>query len=328
MKYQKYRLLIEKLFKRQLTEKQAADLSKWLRSPEDKEGFDDMCHELWVNTPTAANDSVEAAMFANIQSRMDETETEKFSKRLSFYKIAAAALLVFCIGLGAYTYFIRKNMTDRLAEVVETKVEKGQKAQVILPDGTKVWLNSFSQLTYDGAFNQRERRVKLSGEAYFEVTKNRDKHFVVECEGVEIEALGTAFDVKAYPLDSTITTSLTEGRVRVSDKKSGITLEPNQQLIYNKKGNSFAVAEMDNINEADFWRKNILYFHSTPLGDIAKTIERMYDVKVVFASTDLARATFSGTIRNNSLENIFHIISLTYPMTCRFHEDTIYIKHR
>lgn len=328
MKYQKYRLLIEKLFKRQLTPQQSEELDEWLSRPEENEGFDDMCHALWVNTPTAANDAMEATMLTNILSAMDQPISESRPRRPNFYKIAAIGLLIVSFGLATYAYKAHLTMADRLAEVVENTVEKGQKARLVLPDGTKVWLNSYSQLTYNGAYNLNDRIVKLSGEAYFEVAKNKEKPFIVECDGVSVEALGTTFDVKAYPSDPTMTTSLIEGRVKVSDKKSGITLEPNQQLVYDKKANTFAVAQTENVNEADFWRKDILYFNATPLTDIAKTIERMYDVKIVMASNDLAHVTFSGTIRNNSLENIFHVISLTYPLAYEVHGDTILLKHR
>lgn len=328
MKYQRYRPLIEKLFKRQLTSQQAEELDEWLDHPEANEGFDDMCHTLCVNTPTAANDTVESAMLTNIMANIDNTVVEQKPQRFNFYKIAAIGLLLVTLGMGGYVYNTRSAMADRVAEVVENKVEKGKKAQLTLPDGTRVWLNSYSSLTYNGAYNMDERVVKLSGEAYFEVAKNKDKPFIVDCGGVNVEALGTTFNVKAYPTDSTLTTTLMEGRVRVSDKKSGIILEPNQQLIYNKKSNTFAVAQVDNLNEADFWKKNILYFNATTLADIAKTIERMYDVKIVFSSNDLAEATFSGTIRNNSLENVFHVISLTYPLTYEVHDNTIYLRRK
>ncbi|HEY9543779.1 FecR family protein, partial [Prevotella sp.] len=328
MKYQRYRLLIEKLFNRQLTPQQSVELDEWLARPDESEGFDDMCHALWVNTPTAANDAMEASMLTNILSSIDQPTAESRPRRPNYYKIAAIGLLVVTFGLATYAYRAHQTMADRVAEVVENTVEKGQKARLTLPDGTKVWLNSYSHLTYNGAYNLKDRIVKLSGEAYFEVAKNKEKPFIVECDGVSVEALGTTFDVKAYPSDPTITTSLIEGRVKVSDKKSGITLEPNQQLVYDKKSNTFAVAQTDNVNEADFWRKDILYFNATPLSDIAKTIERMYDVKVVMASNDLSRVTFSGTIRNNSLENIFHVISLTYPLSYELHGDTILLKHR
>lgn len=328
MKFQKYHILIEKLFKKQITQEEAADLKRWLEQSGENEGFEEMCHDLWINTPTASNENVEAVMLENIRKGIDETRSEKSHSVFTFYKIAAVVLFVISIGLAGYIYQMNQSGSVPVAGIMETSVENGQKARLTLPDGTKVWLNSATQLTYDDSFNQEERKVRLNGEAYFEVAKNHEKRFLVECGGVIVEALGTTFNVKAYQSDPVITTSLIEGSVRVSDANSGVTLEPNHQLVYSRNAHTFAVSEMRNANEADYWRRNILYFKSTPLSEIAHTIERMYDVKVIFSDKELEDVTFSGTIRNNSLENILHVLELTYPVTSEFHDDTILLKQK
>ncbi|SFG16265.1 FecR family protein [Prevotella sp. KH2C16] len=328
MAYQKYLQLIAKLFRMQMTPKESAELQEWLSHPDENGGFDEMCHELWIKTPNAINENIEADMFECIKGKMPETDVENIHARLPFYKMAAAILFVVSIGLGWYAYHMQQILVARKGDVIETLVKKGQKAQLTLPDGTKVWLNSATQLSYDGSFNLQDRKVKLDGEAYFEVAKHKDKPFIVECNEVSVEALGTVFNVKNYHADSVITTSLIEGSVRVSDRHSGVTLEPRQSLVYTRNGHSFSVSEFENLHEIDFWRRNILYFDSTPLSEIAKTIERMYDIKVVFVSKDLEDVTFSGTIKNNSLENVFHLISFTYPVKYEFRKDTVYLSHK
>lgn len=325
MVYQKYLILIKKLFKKQMTADEAAALEEWLSLQDEKDGFDALCHDLWIRTPTAIHEGIETEMLENIKQRIPSVHTEKPVVGLPFYRAAVVVLCMVCMGLGWYAYQTVKSVDVRKADIVEAIVENGQKAHLILPDGTKVWLNSATQLTYDGRFNDEDRKVKLNGEAYFEVAKNKDKRFVVECDGLTIEALGTAFNVKAYGADSTVTTSLMEGSVRVSDAHSDVVLQPNQSLAYTRKTHAFSVQQMESRDQAEFWRKNILYFDATPLSEIAKVIERMYDVKVVFENKELEKVTFSGTIKNNSIGNIFHVISFTYPLKYEFRQDTVYL---
>ncbi|EXY33642.1 fecR family protein [Bacteroides fragilis str. 3397 T10] len=109
-------------------------------------------------------------------------------------------------------------------------VDYGQKANLTLPDGTKVWLNSATHLSYDAEYNKSDRKIYLDGEAYFEVAKNKDKRFIVCCNDLEIEALGTIFDVKGYGDDLSVTTLLAEGSVRVSNKREFEIKSKNSKL--------------------------------------------------------------------------------------------------
>ncbi len=108
-------------------------------------------------------------------------------------------------------------------------VDYGQKANLTLPDGTKVWLNSATHLSYDAEYNKSDRKIYLDGEAYFEVAKNKDKRFIVCCNDLEIEALGTTFDVKGYCDDHSVTTLLAEGSVKVSNKTDVTLLKPGEK---------------------------------------------------------------------------------------------------
>ena len=201
------------------------------------------------------------------------------------------------------------------------EVPRGSEYWIVLPDGTRVWLNAATELKYPVAFHAKERRVYLKGEAYFEVAKNKDKRFIVCCNDLEIEALGTTFDVKGYCDDHSVTTLLAEGSVKVSNKTDVTLLKPGEKVEYHKSKQTFTKSVISDMREIDFWRNNMLIFNSSSLAEIATTLERMYGVKVVFDSEKLKNVPFSGTIRNSSLHNVFYIISLTYPLTYELEGD-------
>ena len=195
------------------------------------------------------------------------------------------------------------------------EVEPGQKGSMRLADGTIVHLNSASKISFSGNYNSEERMVSLNGEAYFEVAKNPDKRFVVTCNGVDIEALGTEFNVKAYPADSIITTTLAKGKVKVYNNKESVTLLPNGVATYNLKRQTIKASVTDDISIANYWRTGQLVCNAEPLSSIAQTIERMYNVKININDAKLRNMKFTGTIQNNSLTNVLYVMSLSYPLT-------------
>ena len=190
-----------------------------------------------------------------------------------------------------------------------------RKYDIVLEDGTHVYLNASSRLTYPLVFPADKRVVRLEGEAYFEVAKNPDKRFVVTCNGVEIEALGTEFNVKAYPADSVITTTLAKGKVKVFNNEQSVTLLPNGVATYHMKQQTIQSSTVDDISVANYWRTGQLVFEAEPLSSIARTMERMYNVKICIDDTKLKNMKFTGTIQNNSLNNVLYIMSLSYPLT-------------
>ena len=186
-------------------------------------------------------------------------------------------------------------------------------------------MNSSTHHSYDAEYNKSDRKIYLDGEAYFEVAKNKDKRFIVCCNDLEIEALGTIFDVKGYGDDLSVTTLLAEGSVRVSNKMNATLLKPGEKVENHKNKQTFTKSPISDLREIDFRRNNMLIFNSAPLAEIATTLERMYGVKVVFDSEKLKNVPFSGTIWNSSLHYVFYNISLTYPLTYKLEGDTVKI---
>ena len=201
---------------------------------------------------------------------------------------------------------------------------RGGEYALLLSDGTKVHLNAMTSLRFPVTFDNGPRKVELEGEAYFEVCKT-GQPFIVCTQGMQVEALGTTFDVKGYCDDHSVTTLLAEGSVKVSNKTDVTLLKPGEKVEYHKSKQTFTKSVISDMREIDFWRNNMLIFNSSSLAEIATTLERMYGVKVVFDSEKLKNVLFSGTIRNSSLHNVFYIISLTYPLTYELEGDTVRI---
>ncbi|KIO78196.1 hypothetical protein TH53_04895 [Pedobacter lusitanus] len=188
---------------------------------------------------------------------------------------------------------------------------RGGQYQVNLPDGTKVWLNAASSLSFPARFSGSERKVKLQGEAYFEVAKNKEMPFIVNSGKQKIEVLGTHFNVSAYADESKIKTTLAEGSVKVSltdNKLEQQILKPGQQAITE---NHIQVMPAD-IEEILAWKDGLFMFNNEDLENIMKKVERWYDVKVDFQEKDLREKHFSGTVsRFGKVSQILKTLELT-----------------
>jgi len=275
----------------------------------------------WNKAPEMMNKTVQKQIMDNIKVDILPVRTFKWKQWLV---VAASFLLVITTSLSGYLLY--DGQTRKLADDMTVTVEKGQKVALTLPDKSRVWVNSGSTLTYGSRFNKKERIIQLDGEAYFEVAKNKKAPFIVQSHGFSVEALGTAFDVKAYPDENQISTVLIHGKVEVGDELNKINLTPNQKVIYNRATKSLQKSDVtDGLASAD-WRFNKLTFDSETFEDIASVLERDYNVKVVFESQSLKKYRYSGSIGNTSLESLLQIFALTSPISYHLKDSVIYLK--
>jgi transmembrane sensor len=195
-------------------------------------------------------------------------------------------------------------------------IPRGGQFFVQLSDGTKVWLNSESQLIYPVAFVDGETREVelLYGEAYFEVspsTNHGGSKFKVHTQMQHVEVLGTEFNIKAYKDETTIYTTLVEGKVAISNARTRQILAPNQQSNLSVKNNDIAITTVDVYSETS-WRKGLFVFKGMPLKEIMKVLSRWYDVDIVFANAALGNVKFNGVLhKNQNLEEILTTIKNT-----------------
>lgn len=210
----------------------------------------------------------------------------------------------------------------------------GETYQVLLPDGTAVWLNASSSLTYaPGAFSQAgsaPRQVRLTGEAYFEVARRNRQPFIVQASGQEVAVLGTHFNISAYPEDPAITTTLMEGSVKVSsgagDRKVAVVLQPNEQSTLS--GGVFKVRNVQAESAID-WKNGYFDFNYETLESIMTKLGRWYAVKVIYEDASVKNEIFLGSIsRYEKISRILNLLERTDLVSFQVEGNTIIVRKR
>jgi ferric-dicitrate binding protein FerR (iron transport regulator) len=201
------------------------------------------------------------------------------------------------------------------------RTPRGVMYSVVLTDGTRVWLNASSSLRYPTTFTGRVRQVSLSGEAYFEVAQNPSQPFQVTVNGMEVNVLGTHFNIMAYDDESTITTTLLEGAVKVDYMLKSATLAPGQQTLLMRGGRDMRVRNVD-VEEAVAWKNGILQFRSEDIRSVMRKVARWYDVDVRYEGE--ISDHFSGAIyRNAEVSGLLRNMELTHTVHFRIEGRTI-----
>ncbi|GHV48893.1 anti-sigma factor [Bacteroidia bacterium] len=270
-----------------------------------------------------------------------------------FYRVAAIFVLSFSAGMGAM-YFSMKPTPTPLAAVeteqaeffTEYTVPYGSKAKVVLPDSSNIWMNAGSTLRYGSKFNQQERNVYIEGEAYFKVTKNAAKPFYVNTSTITLKVLGTSFNVKAYPEEKQIETTVESGTVQLLSAYEGkqaekLLLVAGQKMIVPKDASNPQLEELPPspaetmVAHTDYkpkddekititenvitelytsWKEERWLLEKEPLASLAVKLGRRFNVQIVFTDESLKNYSFSGTLNDETLEQVLDIIKLSSPI--------------
>ena len=244
-------------------------------------------------------------------------------------KVAAIAIFVLSTSISFY-YLLSDNFFREKLASSETVVPLGSQAKIILPDGTIAWLNSGSTLKYSNLYGKKNREVLLSGEGYFEVTKDKSKPFFVHTNNIQVKVLGTVFNVRSYMNDRTVEVNLLEGKVDVSmlDNNSSkkLILIPNEKMIYNKNTKTMYSCKADAAKSAQ-WTIGKLCFVNSSLKDISKDLERKYNVKIILESDRVKNEIFSGSLDlNQPLKFILDYLDVDKKFTKTYNGQTVSIK--
>ncbi|MBN1791642.1 MAG: DUF4974 domain-containing protein [Bacteroidales bacterium] len=255
---------------------------------------------------------------------------------------AAAAVILFSIGLAWVWYALlnRSEIKNQEATYNEIIVPIGEKSQVILSDGTHVWINSGSRFKYPLCFGQDSRDVSLEGEAYFDVTKG-EKTFTVTTHDARIQVLGTAFNVKSYPEDKKTQTTVIRGLVRVMSKERGtqpVLIGPEQMAVIKDEPENtvnsndtrnLSVVDKVNTGVITSWKDQLLIFADETFEDIAIKMERWYNIKVSIEDEDLKKQRYNGKFVNNeTVYQVLEAIEVTTPIQYTVREDEIIITRK
>lgn len=328
-------LLLDRFMRGETSPEEEKQLLAWFREVDSQEDILAFYRQRWHESATKEiSEELQLRMFNQIKDRMNADEPLRIKSDLKRNKkwlprwgqYVAAVVLCLVVGIASHLLYTRQSIVVASEYLVEA--EKGQRASVILPDGTKVWLNSHTQISYNSNYGVDERIVSLRGEAYFEVAKDREHRFIVKTGGLDVEALGTTFNVKAYKDDDDIIATLFSGSIRATDGEHSVILSPEQQVCFRRGSKKMKVDNPENVTYASMWRDNELAFKGETLDEIALRLNRLYNVHIEFKSEKIKQYRFSGVIKNNSLDNVFEIISLTSPIMYESLGDTIILSER
>ena len=239
----------------------------------------------------------------------NQKKQEVFKLR-SVLRYAAAIVGVMVLAAGLAYWF-----RNKAEELVVASAAHGQVREMLLPDGTKVWLNQSSVLKYPRAFEGKERHVYLDGEAYFEVARNHEKPFMVKSPAMDVRVLGTSFNIKCRPDNSFAETTLIEGEVEVKDKsdKGRITLLPGQKAVLNRVTGRMQVKQVDPKMEI-VWHNDLIPFEKSSIFQIAAALERFYGVKIILSPDVDSTNTYSGVLKKkDNIESVLNSLRNSIP---------------
>ena len=322
--------LLHRLIAGTTTEEENRQLMEWFRQCASKEEFFMLFETAWKESPDEMPRDVQERMYRRLSRELDEKKTKTILLRSRFSwkvwpQIAVACIIIV---LGLVNYCMNDKQKQLSTQNFTVLAEKGQRAFITLPDSTKVWLNSDTKISYPADYGLKERNVTLVGEAYFEVAKNPDKRFIVEAKGMQVEALGTSFNVNAYQNDNKIIASLFSGSVRVSYDRHVAILKPHESVKVDLLNRSFSRYKDESMQNIALWRKNEITFDGESLEEITHIMSRLYNTTICIEDESLKKVCYIGTIRNNNLENFIDIINLTTPVVYENKGDTVFLRKR
>ena len=281
-----------------------------------------------------------------------KSNSRSLNLRLNFMRIAAIIVMAFVLG-GTLSYFIFNSEKKSSNSFCEVSAPLGSTSEITLPDSSRVWLNAGSKIKYSTTFNQKNRLIYLEGEGYFKVAKNKNIPFIVDAFGFEVKAVGTEFNVKAYQGDPTVETTMVEGKVSLlhatENIMKGVYLVPNQKATFYKKEESLTVEVIKKIEEKkeelnylpEFrlviapkidpksivsWKENRLIIEREQLGTLAEILSRKYNFNFEFKSEDIKHFSFSGTLEDETLQQVMNVIKISSPIDYEIIGKTVIIE--
>lgn len=318
--------LLSKYLDHTITTEELKELRLWVNLSDDEE-LSLLLSYLWEKdrVMTPINKSIIKNIFVKIRKQTWKNRLMLIADKL--LRAAAILLIPLLSGLLAYLYFNPVNDNRSVGELI-VLADRGEKARVTLPDGSKVRLNAESSVSYKPDFGKELRKVDLKGEAFFEVVKDKDKPFVVHTEYLDVEALGTSFNVYAYEKENVIEMSLVSGRIKVTTSSSPfrtVFLNPDEKVLFYKSSGKITVEKTDNRFETA-WLRGDLVFRSTRLSDVLTKIERRYGVTIYMDNNSLSNDLFTGNFDSEYIGEVMDLLKKHYGFSYNIRGDTIYVK--
>ncbi|WP_288205910.1 FecR family protein [uncultured Parabacteroides sp.] len=321
--------LLAKFFGNNLPKSTQLSFREWFVGGTSQQEKEEAMLDIWEQVPGEANEQTKQEL-TRLHRRI-HTASKPVVKRTLFRQfVRVAAILLLPLLGAAAAYFVMQSEPRMIEpEWTECFVPNGERKQIFLSDGSEVWLNSGSLLLYSARFEGNKRSIYLNGEASFKVAKDPDKPFIVKTGHMEVEALGTLFNVEAYSDSKLTIATLEEGKVRVTtDLAPGkpIILCPNEQIIYNSQSGLVSKEEVDAARVLQ-WKHGYLTFQGSSFDHIVKTIERRFDVTINYETNKFAGRSFTMKFRPD--EGLIQVLDILKEMVNGLHyrvkDNIIYI---
>lgn len=296
-----------------LTEAEEKELFHWLAADEkNKQLFLEMS-DWWAISHVPYFSSRVESGFQQHFSDVLNTKSKRLSSKFLFIRpwLQVAVVALFILAIGGLYFYAGTSMNKESERRYETFVPLGSRSKLVLSDGSVVWLNAGSSLSYNSDFSKGSREVYLTGEGFFDITPDSLKPFVVKSATLNVKVLGTTFDVRAYEDEEQVNVVLRTGKVDVSLKGGEVIhLQPNDKLSYNK---IYDEIDKTKVNARDVceWINGKLKFTKMSFATLVKDLERIYNVKIKVESSSLLEETFSGSINlQNTIYDVLHEINI------------------
>ncbi len=341
-----------------ITTPEREELQNLLKNEQNKIIFEEL-KQSWIASGNYSDSNIPSKQDIKWEelklSLQSEIETGSNIKKSIFRILRTAAIWVALVSLGSFaTWLMLKEKPTSTNPYCIIQTPLGSKMRMELQDGTVVWLNAGSSLKYPVNFSDKQRDVYLSGEAFFNVASNKEWPFVVHTNELNVKAVGTAFNVKAYPNEKSVTTTLVEGIVKLenSEKNFSYTLKPKQELVFLKdnanpepaesakkdadiaKEQSSTISQVENAvikdevnTEATIsWKDKRWIIQGETVDKLAVMLERRYNIKINILSEELGAFKFSGTIENETIEQVMDYLRYTVPVKYTLNKGYIDLK--
>lgn len=315
----KYDILISKYLDNEISESEQYQLEQWVEESIDNENHFKEVSKVWENSRIISQDNKGLNQKANLIIAKQEKKRRKITMIGVASSIAAMLILAFTLQLF-YPHLLGINETV-------TTIADNLKQEVVLPDGSIVWLNANSSLTYQSNF-KKSRKTKLSGEALFDIKSSKGKNFIVETEDITIEVLGTRFLVTEHEQSNIIETVLEEGEINLTLNNSQelIKVSPNQKVAYNSNSNLLSI-EIVNASDYTSWSNNRLLFENKIMSEVFLQLEKWYNIKIECDNKILLSTPVSFTIDDESLDEILENLKVITSLSwIKNNENTLTIK--
>lgn len=285
---------------------------------------------------------------------IEPKEKELKNRSFPFFLRTAAIWLLFLTSGSFLTWLTMRDSSKQIGgQMLSVSIPHGTKSYLVLADGTEVWMNAGTTLKYPGVFSSKQRDIYLSGEAYFKVASNREWPFVVHTTELNIKALGTSFNVKAYPAEKFVTTTLVEGIVKLENgkRKFSYTLKPKQELVFLKEqitnisgkknlvnsnldNSNYEIGEIEerkdaiiktnvNTENAVSWKENRWKIKGETLENLSVMLERRFNIEINLLSEDIKGFKFTGIIENETIDQLLKYMSYTIPIKYEINKGTV-----